>query len=615
MRARPTAIDPYAATVPHTRGGLRVVLTIATALGLPALVVLAFRGLEDRPAAATGALVLTITLAAVVGGRVGGVIATAAAATGQWYFLIPPRDSFRIEMRSDVIVLIVLVFCGVAVTGIVELVERSRRAAELEAARVRRLHALTSALDQLGPEDELELACARLGAEATQAAWAEVSGVDGDTVERYGRDESPLDAVVTVDTDVAVAGRGVAAYRVRFGYDSPPDRATRALAESIARQCGSAFERLLYRRAELIAQSEQELVAKAASLLSAAPDVVAVSDALRDLVVPEFADTCTVTARDDAGIGSVALPHDGVPAIVLPLVARDDVIADLVLTRRDGFDPVRRTVASQLAELAAQALDRALLYDEQSRTSYVLQRSLLPKALLQTRGLDVAARYLAAGERTEVGGDFYDAVRHDDGSMTLIIGDVQGKGLEAATLNALARQTLRAFALLGKSPSEMLRGLNNALLYTLEEKAAAGDDDPLRLVTSAVVHLWPQGRRFAGVASCGGHPLPIIVRANGTLERAGAIGTVLGLLPDPDLSDAPLELDLADTIVLYTDGVTDVHDGTRFLGEEDLGRVIRNRLDATSADAVAQLVESTVLSVAVSAPRDDIAVVVARVVH
>jgi serine phosphatase RsbU (regulator of sigma subunit) len=593
----------------------RRLLGYALALVVPVALSVALEDVAQRAGSSSGVLLLAVVIAASLGGLRSGLLAAAMVVGCQRWFFLTPHHSLRIDSTDDGIILSLFLASGITIAAIVHLLDLARESERQEANRSRKLHALTGALSILQPIDDLEASCAELGMAATGAAWFEVeNGEDDDQVlAREGRSALATDTVVVVEGEISVASRGRRRCLYRFGFDRPVSPETLVMLDAIGSQCSSALERLFYRRAELLEVGEHELVTKAATLLSAAADPQSVLDAVCDLVLPDIVDSCEILRRERWGVAKEAEIPASVPQLRIPLVSRNEVVADFVVGRAEGFDPIRVGLVNKVAELAAQALDRAILFEQQRLTSLTLQRSLLPGSLLPVPGLDVAAHYLAVGE-FEVGGDFYDAIRHNDGSMTLIIGDVQGKGLEAATLNALARQTLRAVAMRGRGPAEMLDDLNRALLYTQEEQSAAGDDDDLmRLVTASVVHLAPAGESFLARVSCGGHPAPIIVRADGSVERPESLGTILGLIPDPTLQEVAVELSLADTLVLYTDGVTDVYNGEDFLGDEDLARLIRNRLDLTSAEAVSEHIISTVRGMAMRELRDDIAVVVARV--
>jgi serine phosphatase RsbU (regulator of sigma subunit) len=157
----------------------------------------------------------------------------------------------------------------------------------------------------------------------------------------------------------------------------------------------------------------------------------------------------------------------------------------------------------------------------------------------------------------------------------------------------------------------MLEHVNAALLYDQSEAREAEGEIDVRFVTSAVVLLSPTETGFHARAAAGGHPPPLVVRADGTVEAMDTSGMLLGMQTGPHLTEACTELALADTVVLYTDGVTDQR-GAPF-DDVALGRLLRNRVGVADADAVAQLVLDTVLLMAPGQARDDLAVLVATV--
>jgi serine phosphatase RsbU (regulator of sigma subunit) len=183
------------------------------------------------------------------------------------------------------------------------------------------------------------------------------------------------------------------------------------------------------------------------------------------------------------------------------------------------------------------------------------------------------------------------------------MGDVCGKGPDAAAVTALARYTLRAAAMNERLPSRTLALLNEALMRQRDDR---------RFCTVAYAYVEPleSGARV-GFAS-GGHPLPIVVRSNGEVEWLGVHGTVLGVVPDPDLEDRAVELAPGDAIVFYTDGVTEARDGNGQLGEDRLAEIVAGSA-GQAADEIAARVETAALDMQAGDPRDDIAVVVLRV--
>lgn len=189
-----------------------------------------------------------------------------------------------------------------------------------------------------------------------------------------------------------------------------------------------------------------------------------------------------------------------------------------------------------------QAADRALL----ART---LQQILLPPRLPKIPGLQVAARYQAGGTGAEILGDFYDVFPSVRGSWGLVVGDVCGKGVVAAKSTALARYALRGEALRQARPSLILAGLNQAILDW-------PTDDP-RFITAIYATVRPHLAVTSVRISSAGHPLALLRRGDGRVREVGRPGTLLGLIPDPDLHDTRELLRAGDSLVFYTDGVTE----------------------------------------------------------
>ena len=257
-------------------------------------------------------------------------------------------------------------------------------------------------------------------------------------------------------------------------------------------------------------------------------------------------------------------------------------------------DEDERMVAG-IAAQSAIAIENARLYQERTRTALTLQRALLPPSLPEPDGLLFAAGYRAAGEGNEVGGDFYDVFEQSDGSFAVVVGDVCGKGPQAAAVTALARYTLRAHAAAALSPSFLLMRLNEALL----RQRAPG------FVTVAVarVELTPTGARMEVTAA--GHPSPILAR-DGRAAPVGEIGTPLGLVGDPELPQTAIELVPGDVVAFYTDGVTESAAPRVLLDASDLAGLIAERAPSGPA-AVVERLEHTAVALAEGAPRDDIA--------
>jgi sigma-B regulation protein RsbU (phosphoserine phosphatase) len=219
--------------------------------------------------------------------------------------------------------------------------------------------------------------------------------------------------------------------------------------------------------------------------------------------------------------------------------------------------------------------------DRLARLAATLQRTLLPPALPVVPGLEVAAHYHPAST-DEVGGDFYDLFRLDDGRWGLFIGDVCGNGAGAAVVTSLARYTLRAAAVHDPDPVAVLTELNAALH---RERL-----DPAHRFCSVVFGVLTPGAGGCGVVlATGGHPPPVVIRADGTAEYGYDVGgQVVGLLPEASFVATALHLGPGDTLLLYTDGLSEarVDRDTRF-DEDDLLEFLGSQAPASASQAVA----------------------------
>ena len=243
--------------------------------------------------------------------------------------------------------------------------------------------------------------------------------------------------------------------------------------------------------------------------------------------------------------------------IVLPLGARGSVLGALtlwIIRPAKAFDETARRTARRLADRAALALDNARLHEQQSHIASVLQHSLLPRSLPEIGASRPPHASSPAGEAYEVGGDFYDVFRSGSGAWTAVIGDVCGKGPEAASLTALARYTVRTASSPDSAPSQVLRTLHDSI---------SSEQADMRFCTAALARIEApsNGRGSARLTvALGGHPLPLILRKNGHVDAVGEPGTLLGALPSPVLADADATLAVGDSLILYTDGMLDVRD-------------------------------------------------------
>ncbi|WP_455356958.1 SpoIIE family protein phosphatase [Streptomyces sp. SYSU K217416] len=309
-----------------------------------------------------------------------------------------------------------------------------------------------------------------------------------------------------------------------------------------------------------------------------------------------------------SGIGTTLATAGAVggETVVLPLVARNRVIGMLVLGKPsdEHFRQEILELAEDLSRRAALALDNARLYSERTAISQALQRSLLPPGLPDVPGVEVDVIYRAAGEGNEVGGDFYDLFPIRDGAYGFAIGDVCGTGPEAAAVTGLARHALRLLAREGFGGPAVLERLNAAIL---DEGARS------RFLTLLYGELWPQqdGSALLKVV-CAGHPLPLRLRQDGTVEAAAEPQPLLGVMEDLELYEQTVTLDPGDVLLCVTDGVTERREGTRMLGDDGLADVLTTCTGLT-AGAVAARVLRAVERFAAEPASDDMAILAMRV--
>jgi len=417
------------------------------------------------------------------------------------------------------------------------------------------------------------------------------------------------------------------------------------------------------------AQGRLQFLAEASRILSSSLDYDLTLSRVTSLVVPRMADWCNVQLVDEAGqIRTLALAHadpekvelarqlqaeyppdpdapTGTPhvirtgkselsreipdallaelirdprlleivrglglrsSMVVPLAARGRVFGAIAFIAAESgrlYDAQDLELAEELGRRAGVAIDNARLYRERDYVAQTLQRSLLPPRLPDIRGVELEARYYPLLAASEVGGDFYDVFELGAGAWTLAIGDVCGKGPDAAAVMAVARYTLRAAAMHEGRPSGVLRRINQVLLGPVSDQ---------RFCTACCARLrLDEGRGRLTICS-GGHPLPILVRANGEATTVGKAGTLLGVLSDLSLTDVAVDLAAGDALVLYTDGLLDERHGGASGGETKLIAVLAEHA-GQEARRMAQALDEYLVRTHGDSPRDDAAFLIARV--
>jgi PAS domain S-box-containing protein len=290
--------------------------------------------------------------------------------------------------------------------------------------------------------------------------------------------------------------------------------------------------------------------------------------------------------------------------IVAPLRARGRILGAVTFVAAESERKLTREDVDLVEELARRAglsVDNSRLYTERSRIAHTLQAELLPSRLPTIPGVDVAVRYRAAGELNEVGGDFYDVFERRGQGWAFEIGDVSGKGAEAAAVTALARHTVRTASLQPASPRELLETLNDALLLQ-----RAGSE--FCTVCLIGLSLSEDGSRGRLTVALGGHPPALVLRANGVVEALGVSGTLLGVFADPRLREMETDLLPGDTVLLYTDGVTEAGSPDAEIGEEGLAELLAG-MHGMSPEEIVDAVEQAAVAAQAGKPRDDIALV------
>jgi serine phosphatase RsbU (regulator of sigma subunit)/anti-sigma regulatory factor (Ser/Thr protein kinase) len=293
------------------------------------------------------------------------------------------------------------------------------------------------------------------------------------------------------------------------------------------------------------------------------------------------------------------------PAWSFPLLARGRSLGVLVMGRPGGgaLGSQALAVAEDLTRRVALALDNARLYSGQLQASRALQRSLLPPQLPEVPGLDVAAGYQAAGEGDEVGGDFYDVFKVAPCRWRFAIGDVCGKGLEAAAVTGLTRHALRILAREGHDIPAVLERLNSLIL---EEGSAV----PFVTLIHGEIEMSP-GRASVSLV-CAGHPPPLLLRSQGGTKIAAGSQPLLGVLEGATFRCDTCHIRRDDVLLCVTDGVTERRSGNRLLDDDNGLRQLLSDCSGLNAGAIVARIQRKVREFGSGPPADDTALIAFR---
>jgi serine phosphatase RsbU (regulator of sigma subunit) len=296
----------------------------------------------------------------------------------------------------------------------------------------------------------------------------------------------------------------------------------------------------------------------------------------------------------------------GRTALLLPLRAHGRTTGVLSLRWLEPHHHVPLDDVALLEELCARialAADNARIYAERDAVARTLAQSLVPSELPEVPGFELGAKYLPATREAGVGGDFYDVFAMRDGRWMLLVGDVCGKGAPAASLTALARHTMRTAAMTTARPARMLHVLNESMLH-------ASTHGRFCTVACAVLEA-RTGRGGRVTVACGGHPAPVVLRSDGTIDVVPAVGTIIGAFEEASVQEAKVDLHPGDAFVLFTDGVTEAGTASDLLGDAGLHELVLSCREMTAAD-MAECIAERAVELQHGEPRDDIAIVALR---
>jgi PAS domain S-box-containing protein len=295
--------------------------------------------------------------------------------------------------------------------------------------------------------------------------------------------------------------------------------------------------------------------------------------------------------------------------ICVPLTAHGRILGALTLVSCDEsrrYEPPDLAVAQEIAWRASLTIDNARIFTESAHVAQVLQASLMPPSLPTIPGVELAARYVAFGSGNEVGGDFYDVFSAGYGAWVLAVGDVCGRGPEAAAVTGLIRHTLRSAVLEVRQPGRLLSVANEVLR---QDKA---DSELFSTLVCGILRARRNDVRIS--LANAGHPPPIVIRRDGSVEIQDHGDPIIGTFDDARWMTRALVLHVGDILVAYTDGITEARRGRDFYGEERLLSVLRES-SGQPAESIADRVITSVQAFVGEELTDDVALIALRVVE
>jgi serine phosphatase RsbU (regulator of sigma subunit) len=289
----------------------------------------------------------------------------------------------------------------------------------------------------------------------------------------------------------------------------------------------------------------------------------------------------------------------GSTAAVLPMAKPGEILGTLTLLSLDPGRPLEQEDVDSAMVVAAQAalaIDNARLYQHQKDFSETMQRTLLPRQLPNVPGLDVGHLYESSA-RVDVGGDVYDFLTLDRGRLAVFLGDVTGKGIEAAADMAMAKFSFRALARKWPDPSPFLANANEVIVDEI---------GPAKFITMLYMLVDPAGRKIACASA--GHPAPRVVAPDGKVSPVGESGLALGIEPGQKYATQRLEVEAGSAVVLYTDGVIEARRDGELYGVERLDKALHKHREL-GAQALAEAILADCRAYAGGELDDDCAIV------
>ncbi|SCL28826.1 SpoIIE family protein phosphatase [Micromonospora inyonensis] len=399
----------------------------------------------------------------------------------------------------------------------------------------------------------------------------------------------------------------------KLGNPLHPDRAAAATVRLAVPTLGDVAVLVLAPRAGRIrwwraARTDEDVPAVDSGVLGAAELPPAIDEGLAG-VEPHTVDWLVEQAAEAGWLPGLAVPD--VCARLVPLPGRGTPTGVLLVARRAtrSYDEADVDLVRAFASRAGAALTSAVLYRDQAEVADTLQASLLPVEPIEATGVQWGTAYRPAQAGLRIGGDFYGAHRLPDGGCLFYLGDVSGKGVEAAVFTGQLRQCLQALHRVEFQPARLLRLLNDALLET----TLANGQGRFATMVLGVVRPLRDGGLSLTMAG-GGHLPPLLLRASGEVEPVALSGMLIGVVPDPRIGEVTVRLAPGETCLLYSDGVTEARGGRR--GDELFGvdRLVHaiTGCQRMPAPALAERIEQVTGDWLAHGDHDDIAVLAMR---